>query len=363
MAALYLHVPFRQSLSPDDESAFTTAVIRETEHYARLPYTDASFRTLYLGGGRPSSLSESTLHALIEALRQRLPVETVEETTLELHPADASRSLLCALRDLGVTRLSIDARSFVDDELRATDAPHSAADLRRILHTARDAGFEHLSVDLALGDPKQSLSTWKTSLHRAVALRVPHVTLHERESTVSPSDGEDHADCFAFAMTFLKAKGYEQYELTHFARPGHRSRYQTHVYAHGNVLGLGPGAESFWWTDRSDPSTARRWSNVSDAATYVQRLRNDASPIGQREDLDQTALAHEYILLRLRTSDGLDLNVLDDRHGVSLRDHRAATLDRLAADGLIHDDPDRVRLTSRGGRLADAVTRRLIRDT
>jgi oxygen-independent coproporphyrinogen-3 oxidase len=195
-----------------------------------------------------------------------------------------------------------------------------------------------------------------------VALRVPHVTLHE-ETPPDDRDQNDRADRFAFAMQFLNAKGYAQYELTHFARPGHRSQYQEHVYAHGNVLGLGPGAESFWWAHRSDPSTAERWSNGTDVAAYVGHSRDGAGPVTHRTSLDQRALAQEYILLRLRTIDGLDLNLLDDRYNFPLRARRASTLERLADEGLIHDDPDHLRLTPRGRLLADAVTRELIRDT
>ena len=351
MAALYLHVPFREPPSSSEASEFAAAVVQEAEYYARPPYSDASFQTLYVGGGRPSLLPPSTLRPLVETIRKKRGATAIEEATLELHPDDASPTFLTALRTLGITRLSMDARSSAAEEVRA------------LISQARDVRFESLSVDLDFGGTGQPLSTWKARLHRAVDLRVPHVTLHEHAPERTQNGEDERADHFAFAMRFLDAKGYEQYELTHFARPGHRSRYQEHVYAHGNVLGLGPGAESFWWPDRSDPSTARRWSNVSDVATYGEQLRNDASPIAQEENLDRRALAREYILLRLRTSDGLDLDVLDDQYDCSLRDHRAAILNRLAAEGLIHDDPDRVRLTPRGRLLADAVTQRLIRET
>ncbi len=351
MAGLYLHVPFQQSPRSSQESAFTTALTREIEQYAQHPLTDRDLRMLYVGGGHPSRLSASTLQTLVEALREHLGATTLQEATLELHSTDASPSFLAALRELGVTRLSIGSPSLVDEKLRPT------------IRQAREAGFESLSVDLVFGDADPSHGAWKRSLQRTVDLRVPHVTLHERTSDGNGESSEDErADRFAFAMTFLQAKGYEQYELTHFARPGHHSRYQEHVYAHGNVLGLGPGAESFWWPDRTDPSSAQRWSNVTDIAAYVVRLRNDESPVAQQKTLDRTALAREYILLRLRTSAGLDLDVLNDRYGFPLRNRRASTLDRLAEEGLIHDDPDRVRLTDRGRLLTDAITQRLIRE-
>ena len=358
--AVYLHVPFREPPAPPDESAFVAAVIQELERIA--PRPEAPIRTVYVGGGRPSFLSDSALRTLLAALRRTLVTDPVDEATLELHPADASRAFLRFLHDLGFTRLSLDARSFVDDELRALGASHSVDDLRRLLRQSREAGIERLSVDLFFGGAGSSLARWKTTLHRAVTVGVPHLALHERAPDSASADEDIRAECFASAMTILAAKGYEQYELTHFARPGHRSRYQTHVYAHGTVLGLGPGAETFWWHDRSDPATAERWSNVADVATYVERLRTDRSPVAQRERLDRSALAREYLLLRLRTSEGLDLHTLASRYGCSLRDRRGATLDRLADEGLLHDDPDRVRLTPRGRLLADAVTRRLIRD-
>ncbi|MFB6273080.1 MAG: coproporphyrinogen-III oxidase family protein [Salinibacter sp.] len=345
---VYLHVPFQVPPSRADESAFATAVVREIERSA--PIADAPLRTLYVGGGRPALLSVSALQTIVEALHAHLGSAAGWEATVELHPANASRPFLAALREQGFTRLSIDARPLADAELRPP------------LHLAHEAGFDRLSLDLAFGGPEQSHAAWKTRLHRAVDLRVPHVALHERAPEEGTSNERERSDRFAFAMTVLPAKGYEQYELTHFARPGHRSQYQTHVYAHGDVLGLGPSAESFRWPDRSDPSTAERWSNVPDLATYVKRLHNDASPVAQHEALDRPALAREYILLRLRTSDGLDLSVLDDRYGVSLRARRASTLDRLTEEGLLHDDPDRVRLTPRGRLLTDAITQRLIRE-
>jgi len=350
VASLYVHVPFRKPPEASVASTFTDAVIREATHHAPRLRTSPGGWALYIGGGRPSGLPISCLRTLVTGLCEYAGDSGIEEITLELAPADATSSFLAFLRDLGVTRLSVNAQSGVDDQLQAT---------RRI----QEAGIHPLSVDLAFGGAASPLSEWKRTLHRAMHHRLPHVTLLERDPAQSHDDEDERAECFAFAMRFLRTKGYEQYELTHFARPGHRSAYQVDIYAHNNVVGLGPGAESFWWADRTDPTTARRWSNVPDVATYVERLRDDSSPVAQREDLSPTALAQEYILLRLRTGDGLNLNTLNDRYDFSLRDRRASTLDRLANEGLIDAASTRIRLTPQGRLLADAVTRRLIRDT
>ena len=374
MAGLYVQVPFRQeprssdgasTAAPGsaDESAFVEALSREADRYAQHPLTEAPISTLYVGSNRPSALSPTLLDAITGALRPVVDASAIPEATVELNPDNISLSYVNGLRQLGLTRVSVEALSLVPDDLRTIGAAPSIGDLPRTLRRVRRAGFETVSVDLSFGGAEHSLSHWKASLHRAVELRVPHIALHERDpSKVFEADQKERARRLGFAMRFLRAKGYEQYELTHFARPGHRSRHQEKYYAHGNYLGLGPGAESFWWPDRTDPSTARRWSNVSDPATYVERLRNDASPVEQLESPDRSALAREYILLRLRTKAGLDLDVLDDRYELSLRTRRASTLDRLAEEELIHDDPDRVRLTDRGRLLTDAITQRLIRE-
>jgi oxygen-independent coproporphyrinogen-3 oxidase len=320
---------------------------REWVHHVPSSLREANMGALYIGGPRPSGLPVASLQALVENLSAQIGDAPIDSVTLELDPADATSSVLTALHDLGVTRLSVTDAPSLDDQLRA-------------VNRARDTGFEEVSVDLVFGGAESSLSRWKNTLHQAVEHHLPHITLLEAES--KPAGDDERADCFAFAMRMLSAKGYEQYELTHFARPGAHSPYQEHVYAHGDVLGLGPGAESFLWPDRTDPSTARRWSNVSDVTTYVTQLRNDESPAAHHEDFDWGALAREYILLRLRTDDGLDLAVLREQYHCPLRDRQADTLDRLARNGLILDESDQVRLTPRGRLLADAVTQRLIRD-
>lgn len=369
MAGLYVHVPFRAAPRPYDDaytvvnptpdaSVLAAVLAREIDRHANSLLEGVPIRSLYVGGGRPSLCRPGALRPLVRALGRVVEPTTLDEVTVELHPADASSGYLSHLRRLGVTRLSIEGLSFVGEDLTAVGAPHSADDLARSIRRVRRAGFRQFSVDLVFGGAGQSRAGWKASLHRAVSLGVPHLTLHELDT----GDAEKRADQLAFALTFLRAKGYVPYELTHFARPGHRSLHQEHVYAHGSILGLGPGAESFWAPDLPPSPAARRWSNVADLTAYVEGLQADAPPVAHDETLSTSALAREYMLLRLRTQAGLDLNALADRYDLRLRDRKADTLRRLRRRGLIHEDPDRVALTDRGRLLTDAITRRLLRE-
>ena len=369
MAGLYVHVPFRRArrsyddsdyVAPDDLDfgRYTTALCREMRYFVSSNTNEEAPTTLYVGGGRPSLLPLSTARSILAALREAIAPSALMETTVEVNPADATPRTLRALSQLGVDRLSLAILSFSPAVLQAVGAPHSADDARRALDAVRRAGFATWSIDLLFGVSDQSLSTWTKTLQRAVGQRVPHIAIIE----APPGSNEPgiRADQLEQAMMLLGAEGYEQYELTHFALPGHRSLHQENYYAHGSYLGVGPSAESFWRSSEGDATRARRWRNVSAIDRYANLLRRRHPPITYRQTLNQHALAQEYVLLRLRTSEGLDLHRLRNEYDLDLRATSADLLDRLRNDELIHDDPNRIRLTARGRLLTDAITQRLL---
>lgn len=369
MAGLYVHVPFRRASRRYDESdyvvtdnsdfpRFETALCRELRFYAPKYAADEKINTVYAGGGRPSLLPLSTVHAILTSLVEVFDASAFEEATAEVSPADATARYLHGLKRLGFDRISLAVLSYFPGPLQILDAPHSPADAVRALQFAREAGFETLSVDLSFGI--QPFDLWEATLRETVAMRVPHVTITEAPSVLLDEDPSDRlAEQFEFAMTYLQSEGYEQYELTHFAQTGHRSAHQQNYYAHGNYLGVGPSAETFWWPNRSS-SRARRWSNVSDFQRYVTLLESRHPPVSYRQTLDQTSLAQEYVFLRLRTQEGLALDRLEKQYGVNLLAQKKDVLDRLVDEGLIHAERSTVRLTNRGRLLADAITKRLL---
>lgn len=370
MAGLYVHVPFRHAnrsfdgseyvvSEAPDFSRFETALCRELRYYAQDYAADEPMQTIYAGGGRPSLLPLSSVHAILATLLDVFDASRFEEAVAEVSPADATPRYVHGLKRLGFDRLSLSVLSFFPSVLQSIDAPHTAAEAIRALQRAREAGFDTLSVDLLFGAPHQSLDTWEATLRQAIEMRVPHVTIMEAPATTPPED-EKRADQLEIAMTLLQSEGYEQYELTHFALPGHRSIHQENYYAHGNYLGIGPSAESFWWPDRAAPLRARRWSNVSDVERYTDLLRQRYPPVVYRQTLNQTTLAHEYILLRLRTRAGLDLTHLESQYGVDLHERKPDVIDRLVEENLIHDANNTLRLTLQGRLLTDAITERLL---
>ena len=372
MAGLYVHVPFRRAthardngvaaeIDAADESRFGAALRRELHLYTQRYAGDEPLQTLYLGGGRPSLLSLDHLQSFFGALQETLDLSALEEVTLELAPADVDSDYARGLRKMGIDRVSLEALAVSAPALQALEAPHTAEDVDQSIRVLQSVGPESISITLLFGWPEQSQADWADTLERAVSTGVPHLTLVETSSEAGAGATEKtRARRFEHAMSALQAEGYTQYELTHFARPGARSRHQTRYYAHDNQLGLGPSAESFWWDRRGASARARRWTNVGDLDRYVTLLRDRSPPASHRQTLDRTALAQEYVMLRLRTATGLDLGRLREQYGVDLQDEAGSLLDRLRDEGLIRVEHRTVRLSDRGRLVADAITKKLM---
>lgn len=372
MAGLYIHIPVcraphtydqRYAVPHEavDEAALVRALQRELRADARAYAAQEPVRTLYAGGGRPSLLSLRSVHALVATVIDVFDTSHIEEATAEVHPADASAAYLRGLRRMGFDRVVLPVLSVFPGDLQALGAPHTAAEAVRALRRARAAGLDAVSVELLFGWPEQSAADWRAVLEWIAALDIAHLSLSEVATPDGPAVPEAVlADRLEYAMTFLADEGYEQYELTHFARPGYASRHQTHYYNHGNQLGLGPSAESFWWPHRTETRVGQRWANVADVEAYVSMIQEGAAAVAFRETLDATALAREYILLRLRTAEGVDLDRLAGAYGIDLRALHGDLLDRLEAEGLLRATDGAVRLTPRGRLLTEAIARRLM---
>ncbi|PSQ89690.1 MAG: coproporphyrinogen III oxidase [Bacteroidetes bacterium QS_8_64_10] len=377
MAGLYLHVPFCTqrcvycdfyfTTTRSDHDSFVDALCTEIA-LCRQTYGEP-LETVYLGGGTPSLLASDNVERILRAVRAHFDVSGVTETTLELNPEDAGVDKLRDLRHLGINRLSIGVQSFVDDDLRFMNRSHSAEDAKRIVPRARKAGFEDLSVDLIFGLPDQPAEHWQANLERAARMRVPHISAYgltiEPETPLSkqielgrvePASDDTMRDRYQQTMSVLREAGYEHYEVSSFAQPGRRARHNSRYWQHANYLGLGPSAHSFWW----DEDGPRRWSNPPSLHRYEKNLARNELPREEADRLSRLELAREYVMLRLRTAGGLDLERLRDRYGYGLRDERSRALDRLTDAGYVHQGNEHLRLTDAGRHVCDAVIEALL---
>ena len=385
MAGLYLHVPFctRRCTYCDfyfvttrtSHASFVQALCAELGYYAAEYGRREPIETIYFGGGTPSLLALDDVAQILQAIYDGYDASAVEETTFEMNPEGADLDYLRGLRGLGIDRLSIGVQSFFADDLAFMNRSHTAEEAEAVVPLVREAGFDNFSLDLIFGLPEQPEEYWAANLQKAIRLEAPHLstyglTIEEKtplakqvqRGLVVPAGDEAMEARYAFTMEYLRQHGYEHYEISSFARPGRRARHNSLYWRHGNYLGFGPSAHSFW-KEGLTASSALRWSNVRNLKRYEALLAGRQAPLEAKERLGLDDLAGEHILLALRTSDGLDLEHLQTRYGVDLLFEKTGELAELEREGYIEPiRSGRVRLTDRGRLVCDAVTERLLLD-
>lgn len=357
---LYLHVPFCarrcsycdfsiavRRVVPVDE--FVRGVTRELELRAGCA-GDWHLETVYLGGGTPSRLGPLGVQRLMDVLRSRATIAPRAEVTLEANPDDVhDAALVRAWKAAGVTRVSLGAQSFQDPVLAWMRRSHDAATIRRAVQALDDAGLESWSVDLIFALPANLRRDWAADLDAALALRPPHLSLYgltvdaatplgkwrDRGDVVETPD-EEYEREFLLAHASLTAAGYQHYEVSNFARPGHRARHNSAYWTGAAYLGLGPSAHGF-------DGAERRWNRAA-YADWLATVSGGDDPCAGRESLTAAQRDTEEVYLGLRTDHGLRLVPSDQ-----------AEVDRWVNAGWAVHAGERVVLTALGWLRLDAL--------
>lgn len=316
--------------------------------------------TLYIGGGTPNTIPPARLLALLERLRERFDFPADAEITLEANPDPDLCAALDEYRKAGITRLSLGVQSFVAGELRTLGRRHSAKDVTAVVRRAREAGFGDLSLDLMFAVPGQTLASWAESIEAAMRLGPDHVSTYGLtvEAGTPYADwqarepsaflGEDlEAEQYRLAIERLGAAGFEHYEVSNFARSGHRCRHNQNYWRNGEYLGLGVGAASYLDGARS--------VHTRDLDEYVRAALAGEPIPGTSESLRGSAQIGEAAMLALRTGEGVDLAVFRERYGIDFLHSYKRTIRELEGAGMLEVTPTHVCLTRTGRFLANDV--------
>ena len=314
--------------------------------------------SVYLGGGTPSLLSPKQVGALLDAARTARPLAPDAEVTLEANPDDLDAATLAAFARTEVNRLSIGLQSFRDADLRFMGRAHDAAQAAACLTAARAAGFADLTVDLIYGTPGLDDAAWRQNLTRVTAAGVPHVSAYAltveprtalahdiARGRIAPLDEEQAARQMEILVDVLVGAGYEHYEVSNFALPGHRARHNSGYWRGGAYLGVGPSAHSF------DGGRVRSW-NVRHNARYVRAIEAGELPV-EREELSDRDRYHELVLTRLRTAWGVGLGEVE---ALGFAEHFLAEVAAPLAAGWVERRGDTFALTRAGRMRADGVS-------
>ena len=376
MAGLYLHIPFceRKCVYCDFYSienmnpmeGFLRALRREI-HLASGSFAGDRFSTVFFGGGTPSLLTPAQLTDIMSDIRDRFLVEDNAEITLESNPGTIDGEKLQAYRAAGINRLSIGIQSFHEDELSFLGRIHDARQAEQAVEMARVAGFDNVSIDLIYSLPGQTVAKWEQTLSRALQLEPNHISAYSlivEDNTplarlvssrqVVPQPVEREAEFFECTSSVLGSRGYEQYEVSNFAKPGFRSKHNLNYWKHGDYLGLGPSAHSF----RNHDGIARRWWNIANINNYIEMISANRLPVAGQEVLSDESLKAERLFLGLR-SDGLQLTDFRRDFGETALEKHQPLLNDLVRESMVILSDDVLRLTPRGYLLCDEVSARL----
>lgn len=324
MAGIYLHIPFcRQacnycnfyfSTSPGNKEAFVIALLKEIDQ-SKEYLEGEKIETIYLGGGTPTQLTTDELKRITEALHNAYNLKGLLEFTIEANPDDLDAEKLAGLKTLegfGLNRFSIGVQSFFDADLKYMNRAHNAGEALAAIKRVQDAGFKNITIDLIYGTPTMDDAGWLKNLETAFALQVPHISSYaltvEAKTTLErkiqkgesrPVDEEQAARQFTILMDQMQQHGFEQYEISNFARNKQYAIHNSNYWFGKKYLGLGPSAHSF-------NGYSRRW-NVANNINYINAI-NQGKVLYEEELLTAAQQVNEKVMTALRTQWGLKIS-------------------------------------------------------
>ena len=319
---------------------------------ASLPYVwGRRVQTVFIGGGTPSLFDPDAIDRLIGDIRARLPLEAGCEITLEANPGTFERERFRGYRAAGVTRLSVGVQSFDDAKLAALGRVHDSAQARAAVEEARSA-FETFNIDLMYALPGQTLAEFEADLAAALALEPPHLSIYHL--TLEPNtlfakfppknlpDDDAAYDMLDLIIARTAETGLQRYEVSAFARSGHRCEHNLNYWQFGDYLGIGAGAHG----KLSFPHRVIRQTRYRDPASYMEHALA-GQPIASEEEVPRAQLPFEYMLNALRLTEGFELARYTERTGLSIATIQQG-LERAEREGLLARDFVRAWPTARG---------------
>jgi oxygen-independent coproporphyrinogen-3 oxidase len=364
--AVYAHVPFCRHRCgycnftvvagrADLRQAYLQALTREIRG---LP-TPLPVDTLYVGGGTPTELSPPDLVQLCDLLCTAFPPLSGYEWSIEANPLGLDRTKLEILRAAGVNRISLGVQSFHPRKLHLLERDHRADDVTSIFpHVRRQ--FPSVSIDMICAVPGESLAEWQADLRSALELGPDHLSVYGltfekgttywgrmRRGQLTPVEEEMQRAMLETTWDWLAKEGWDHYEVSNFARPGHRSRHNE-VYWRGEpYFAVGPGASRY--------VDGRRETNHRSTTTYIRRVLSGRSPVADCEMLAPVDRAREMLVFRLRMTEGISRQEFRQRTGFELDALVGVPLRKFTDLGFLQDRDDRIRLTRAGLLVSDAM--------
>jgi len=368
LKSLYIHIPFCKSKcyycdfnSYSGKEGLAQKYVEALKK--ELSKIDHEFKTVYFGGGTPSNISSKFIKEILSEIK------CDGEVTLELNPGTITREKLIDYKEAGINRLSIGLQAVQDDLLKRIGRIHTLKEFEEAYNMVREVGFTNISVDLMFGLPGQTLENVYESLEYIIKIKPEHVSCYSlivHDELISkhpdafsdlPSD-EEERNMYYLICDKLNAAGYEQYEISNFAKPGFESKHNMCYWNQDEYFGIGAGASSY--------IDGARYKNIDSIEEYIDNVLNDK--IDYRvieEEQDDDSKLREYMILKLRLLKGVSKAEAKERFNVNVLEVFDKEITKMKNQGLLEvidifdNDTNKkdisIRLTKKGLDLANIV--------
>ncbi len=383
MAGIYIHIPFCKKACNYCNFHFSTslrykddlilALLKEIDlTVSNLASIENNFDlieqidTIYFGGGTPSLLKQEELNSIIDKLKSVFIISEDAEISIEANPDDITEEKLIEWKKAGINRLSIGIQSFYQEDLAWMNRAHNQEQATQCIELAQKNGFHNISIDLIYGTPLLTNAKWESNVKKALAYHIPHLSCYAL--TVEPKtllnklieqkksadvDPDQQSEQFVLLMNWLKEAGYEHYEISNFAKPGNRSRHNSSYWQRKKYFGFGPSAHSF-------DGQNRQW-NIANNNIYMETIHEGRIPF-EKEILTHTQRMNEFIMISLRTMEGLNLKIFENMTAQKNKENLLHSAKKYINSSLLKIENDQLILTNEGKLLADGIAADLFLD-
>lgn len=371
---LYIHIPFcvkkcdycdflSGPASEETKRLYVKALIKEILSNRDLA-SEYLVKTIFIGGGTPSSVDGRFIGDILEAVREVFPVSEKAEISIEANPGTLNEDKLKEYKKAGINRISFGLQSVDDRELKLLGRIHSYKEFEDNYLLARELGFQNINVDLISALPGQTMEQWLCTLEKVILLKPEHISAYSlilEEGTpfferYSEEDQDEDLDRRIYGKTreVLEKAGYYRYEISNYARPGYACRHNSSYWTRTNYLGLGLGVSSLFHNIR--------FHNEENMQLYIENSHNRKQIRKDIEYLDKNKQMEEFMFLGLRMTEGIHKNKFKDLFGEDIENIYGDVLKQSFEEGLLMEEHNHIFLTEKGLDLSNVVMARFLLD-
>ncbi|WP_057486783.1 radical SAM family heme chaperone HemW [Streptococcus agalactiae] len=366
----YVHIPFctqicyycdfsKVFIKNQPVDAYLQALIREFRSY-----DITELRTLYIGGGTPTSISAVQLDYLLTELIRDLNLNTLEEFTIEANPGDLTVDKIEVLQKSAVNRVSLGVQTFNDKHLKRIGRSHNETQIYSTIDALKTAGFQNISIDLIYALPGQTMDDVRSNVAKALSLNIPHLSLYSlilehhtvfmnkmRRGKLHLPTEDLEAEMFEYIISEMERNGFEHYEISNFTKPGFESRHNLMYWDNVEYYGVGAGASGYL--------DGIRYRNRGPIQHYLKGVSEGNARLSE-EVLSKNEMMEEELFLGLRKKEGVSIGKFEQKFGTSFEKRYGQIVQELQSDGLLKENNGFIQMTKKGLFLGDTVAEKFI---